>query len=162
MRILNKVSAGLLLFAIILIVAPTGASAAWKQNNIGWWYTEGNSYALGWRNINNTWYYFDSNGYMKTGLAIINGNHYYFNGNGAMLHDTTISNLNIGSDGKITYGKEITSEEVKYIHDISEQDAINRFTTAEVKIAPDNNSNKKSDDDSSTKSNDTVDLDGIN
>ncbi|WP_315069067.1 hypothetical protein [uncultured Clostridium sp.] len=154
MKLLTKLSAGLLLFAIILVVAPTGASAAWKQNNVGWWYTEGNSYALGWKNIDGTWYYFNSNGYMQTGVDYINGNYYYFYNTGAMAHDVAFNDINIGSDGKITYGKKITSEEVKYIHDISEQKTTNRFTTAEIKLPTDNNS--------STKSNDNIDLDGIN
>ena len=63
----------------IMAFNPIGASAEWKQDNTGWWYTEGNSWATGWRQISDKWYYFNSNGYMA--------------------HDTTIDGYNIGSDG---------------------------------------------------------------
>lgn len=51
----------------LIAVAPMKANAEWKQDNTGWWYTEGNSYATGWRSISDQWYYFNDNGYMKTG-----------------------------------------------------------------------------------------------
>ena len=45
-----------------LALNPIGASAEWKQDNCGWWYSEGNSYAIGYRDINGNTYYFDWGG----------------------------------------------------------------------------------------------------
>ena len=38
----------------ILGLSTTGASTVWRYNSKGWWYTEGNSYSKGWRNIGGT------------------------------------------------------------------------------------------------------------
>lgn len=47
-----------LVAASITALTPIGVSAEWKSNYKGWWYTEGNSYATGWRKIDGFWYYF--------------------------------------------------------------------------------------------------------
>lgn len=60
------------------------ANAAWKQNNTGWWYTEGSDYATGWKQIDSQWYYFDSDGYMKTGWVKDSNRWYYLNSTGEM------------------------------------------------------------------------------
>lgn len=39
-----------------------------------------------------------------------------------------------GNTGKIADGMEITEEDLKYLRDIAEQEAVNRFTTAEITI----------------------------
>ena len=65
-------------------ICPVSVSAAWKQDSIGWWNTEGNSYSVGWRSINNTWYYFGSDGYMKTGWINDNSTWYYTDNSGTM------------------------------------------------------------------------------
>jgi hypothetical protein len=75
----KKLISTLLTSILIVGALPIGASAEWRQDNTGWWYTEGSSWATGWREINGKWYYFNSNGYMA--------------------HDTTIDGYNIGSDG---------------------------------------------------------------
>lgn len=49
--------------------------------------------------------------------------------------------------GKIKDSLEVSEEELKYLRDIAEQEAINRFTTAEVTINQTNNNNVSSDTD---------------
>lgn len=80
---LKKIITMGLLSASVLLLAPTGASAAWRQDTTGWWNTEGNSYSRGWRNIGGSWYYFRSNGYMATGW-VNDWGWYYFSPSGAM------------------------------------------------------------------------------
>ncbi|WP_238916869.1 leucine-rich repeat domain-containing protein [Clostridium sp. YIM B02555] len=62
---LTKVIACALVVASVLLLKPIGASAEWKQDKNGWWwYSEGSSWATGWRVINGNLYYFDSRGFM--------------------------------------------------------------------------------------------------
>lgn len=56
-----------------------------------------------------------------------------------------------GNTGKMADSMEITGEELKYLRDIAEQEAVNRFTTAEIKIEQTNHNNIKS----------GMDLDGV-
>lgn len=94
MRKLTKVFAGLLAALTLIIASPIQANAEWKQDSTGYWYTEGNSYATGWRSINGNWYYFYSNGYMAHDCWI---GDYYLNSQGAWTLDVptqTTSNVN--------------------------------------------------------------------
>ncbi|NLK38384.1 MAG: hypothetical protein GX299_09950, partial [Epulopiscium sp.] len=56
-----------------------------------------------------------------------------------------------GDTGKIADSMEISQEELRYLRDIAERDAINRFTTAEIKVDFKNESTIKSD----------MDIDGV-
>ena len=47
-----------------IFAIPMTANAEWKQDNVGWWYADNNSWVTGWQEINNKWYYFNPNGYM--------------------------------------------------------------------------------------------------
>lgn len=76
---LVKVIATTLIVTSVLALNPIGASAEWRQDNHGWWYTEGKSWSIGWRLIDGKWYYFNSDGYMA--------------------YNATIDGYNIGSDG---------------------------------------------------------------
>lgn len=86
-KIQKIISMGIIATTILI---PTMANAEWKQDNTGWWYTEGTSYMQnGWKSINNNWYYFDRNGYMKTGwIQDTNGKWYYLSQSGSMLSNT--------------------------------------------------------------------------
>ncbi|NRY61532.1 hypothetical protein [Clostridium beijerinckii] len=64
----------------VMTFSPLRANAEWKQDNKGWWYTQGNSYSTGWELIGGNWYYFDSDGYMVTNTS---SGGYYLNENGA-------------------------------------------------------------------------------
>lgn len=64
MKKLTKATAGVLVAVSVLALNPIGASAEWKQDNRGWWYSEDDSWATGWRSISGKWYYFDTDGYM--------------------------------------------------------------------------------------------------
>jgi transglutaminase/protease-like cytokinesis protein 3 len=77
---LVKVIVGSLLVTSILALSPIEANAEWKQNSKGWWYTEGNVWATGWKLIDKNWYYFYSDGYMAHDTTI---NGYYLNSGGA-------------------------------------------------------------------------------
>ncbi|ACD53377.1 cell wall-binding protein [Clostridium botulinum] len=88
-----------IMIASVTVLTPITANAAWKQNSTGWWYTQGNSYTMGWCQIDNQWYYFDNNGYMKTGWINDNGNWYYCWSNGQMAHDCYIGNYYLNSKG---------------------------------------------------------------
>ena len=117
---LTKVIASSLIVASVLALNPIGASASWKQNSTGWWYTEGNYWAKGWRLIDKNWYYFYSDGYMAKDTTI---GGYYLNSSGAWTNSTP-SNYGSGLD---SLGQEILNNistenpsfDVEYDGDIS-------------------------------------------
>lgn len=76
---LKRVVALLIISTSIIALSPVGAHASWKEDNIGWWYSEGNLWATGWRKIDGNWYYFYQNGYMAKDTQI-NGYKIYSNG----------------------------------------------------------------------------------
>lgn len=101
MRSLKRLFSGAAAATLILTALPIRANAAWKQDSVGWWYEEGNSWTTGWKQIGEGWYYFDNSGYMKTGWVAINGSWYYFKSNGEMVVDGIIDGYALGKDGKM-------------------------------------------------------------
>jgi len=84
-KFLRKLIVAGVVASTIITLAPVGASAAWINNyNGSWSYTEGYSYATGWRQISGVWYFFDSFGQMRTGWIFSNGEWYYADLSGAM------------------------------------------------------------------------------
>lgn len=61
---ITKLLAGTLVIASLFTLNPIAANAEWKQDNKGWWYTEGSSWARGFRVIDGSLYYFKATGYM--------------------------------------------------------------------------------------------------
>lgn len=84
-----------------------GVNAQWRQDNTGWWYTEGDSWKVGWELIDGQWYYFAKDGYMQTGwLKDSDGKWYYLNEDGKMAHDVSIDGYMLGADGaRIEYSQ---------------------------------------------------------
>jgi len=76
---LTKLITSSLIVTSVLALNPIAASAEWKQNNTGWWYTDESSVSTGWKMIEGNWYYFNSDGYME--------------------HDIVIDGCKLGSDG---------------------------------------------------------------
>lgn len=64
--------------------------------------------------------------------------------------NTNLSNISDNTDD-ISDSLEISEENLKYLRDLAEQDAVNRFTTAEITIEQNNTNNIKSE----------MDLDGV-
>lgn len=149
MNILKRGFLSLMVFMTLIITMPIAANAEWKQDNKGWWYTEGSSWATGWRQIGGQRYYFDANGYMKTGWADINNDYYFFYTNGVMASNATINNFTLGADGKW-----IPTSMVRIKNKLAEEESINKFTSQEVKIVEDN---IKVNNDSDKEGNDDVD-----
>lgn len=99
---LTKIITSSLIIASVLSLNPLGASASWRQNNTGWWYTTDNSYATGWMKIDGQWYYFYSNGYMA--------------------HDTIIDGFKLGSDGACVF-TQLTNNSTEKIVDVTVENA---------------------------------------
>lgn len=88
---LIKVIGNLLIAVSVLALNPIGASAEWRQDDNGWWYSDGSSWSVGQKRIGENVYYFDANGYMSTGWKEINGKWKYFDDNGCNMKETGIA-----------------------------------------------------------------------
>lgn len=75
-----------LISSSIMLLNPLGANAEWKQDNHGWWNTEGNSWSIGWRQLDSKWYYFGQDGYMAHDTIIDN---YKIDNNGVWIQNTS-------------------------------------------------------------------------
>ncbi|WP_244835385.1 hypothetical protein [Clostridium sp. BJN0001] len=96
----------------IFLICPKGASAEWKQDTTGWWYREGDYYALNWRKIDGEWYFFDNKGYLVQDCWVpIDDEWYCFDKDGKMAHDTVIDGNKLDSTGKWVKDKEILTKD---------------------------------------------------
>jgi hypothetical protein len=94
MKNFRRLIASFVMLITFIAITPVAAHAEWKSDNQGWWYTEGNSYATGWRQLDRNWYYFYSDGYMASDTTI---DGYYLNSDGAWT--TNIPSSNNGVSG---------------------------------------------------------------
>lgn len=105
---LKVLIASLLATTTMLTFNSLGAKAEWRQDSVGYWYSQENSYAINWKQIDGVWYYFDTNGYMKKNWILDKGNWYYLDSNGAM--QTGIIQVNgktyyLAESGEVKTGK---------------------------------------------------------
>lgn len=84
---------------LIMVLNPIGASAKWEFDRNGYWYTEGDSYATGWRFIDGYWYYFHSNGYKARGWQKLDEKWYYFDRDGTMVANGLVGGYYVGENG---------------------------------------------------------------
>lgn len=96
---ITKIIANTLVVTLVLVLNQMGASAEWKDDSTGRWYSEGDSWAIGWRNIDAYMYYFDKDGYMKKGWIQDGGKWYYLNDNGTMAKDKDVSGWYLNGSG---------------------------------------------------------------
>ena len=101
--------------------------------------------------ISHSWAYSDAyNSGYDWGEGIGNKASEMFGGyDGANLAENVAATA--ANTGDIKDSMDTSTEELKYLHDIAERDAINRFTTAEIKVEMTNNNNVSS----------SMDLDGM-
>lgn len=106
---LTKVIASLLIAVSALALNPIGASAEWKRDSIGWWYSINDpsrykQYAQGFDVIDGKTYLFGMDGYMKTGWTQLEGSRgnngwYYLYDNGELARNTTIGGYYVNATG---------------------------------------------------------------
>ena len=67
-------------------ILSEAATAGWKHNSAGWWYTysDGTYPVNKWAKIGNKWFHFNSKGYMDTGWLKSGGKWYYLGTDGVM------------------------------------------------------------------------------
>ena len=118
---ITKLIASSLIVISVLGLNPIGASASWKQNSTGWWYTEGSSWATGWRQIDGKWYYFDTDGYMAKNTKI---GTYQLGADGAWVVTTPIvSTTTTNSETSLTVTGTIILDNVGELNPIRPNDA---------------------------------------
>ena len=101
---IKKLILGSLVIATTFALTPISASAEWRHDSKGDWYTESDSYATGWRYIEHfggySWYLFGEDGYVKKGWFQDGGNSYY--GCPFITTDRYVDGYYLNRDGILT------------------------------------------------------------
>ena len=101
------------------LMALSAMAGVWKQDNVGWWYDNGNgtypSNSWQWIDGDNNGtaecYYFDRTGYMLANTTTPDG--YQVNGSGAWVENGTVKTRNVRATGQTGYTKSNSKSEEK-------------------------------------------------
>ena len=101
------------------VMALSAMAGVWKQDNVGWWYDNGNgiypSNSWQWIDGDNNGtaecYYFDRTGYMLANTTTPDG--YQVNGSGAWVQNGTVQTRNVRGTGQTGYTKSNSKSEEK-------------------------------------------------
>lgn len=101
------------------VMAFSAMAGVWKQDNVGWWYDNGNgtypSNSWQWIDGDNNGtaecYYFDRTGYMLANTTTPDG--YQVNGSGAWVQNGTVQTRNVRGTGQTSYTKSNSKSEEK-------------------------------------------------
>ena len=101
------------------LMALSAMAGVWKQDNVGWWYDNGNgtypSNSWQWIDGDNNGtaecYYFDRTGYMLANTTTPDG--YQVNALGAWVQNGTVQTRNVRATGQTTYTKSNSKSEEK-------------------------------------------------
>lgn len=101
------------------VMAFSAMAGVWKQDNVGWWYDNGNgtypSNSWQWIDGDNNGtaecYYFDRTGYMLANTTTPDG--YQVNGSGAWVQNGTVQTRNVRATGQTSYTKSNSKSEEK-------------------------------------------------
>ena len=101
------------------VLAFSAMAGVWKQDNVGWWYDNGNgtypSNSWQWIDGDNNGtaecYYFDRTGYMLANTTTPDG--YQVNALGAWVQNGTVQTRNVRGTGQTTYTKSNSKSEEK-------------------------------------------------
>lgn len=101
------------------LMALSAMAGVWKQDNVGWWYDNGNgtypSNSWQWIDGDNNGtaecYYFDRTGYMLANTTTPDG--YQVNASGAWVENGTVKTRNVRATGQTSYTKSNSKSEEK-------------------------------------------------
>ena len=101
------------------VMAFSAMAGVWKQDNVGWWYDNGNgtypSNSWQWIDGDNNGtaecYYFDRTGYMLANTTTPDG--YQVNASGAWVENGTVKTRNVRATGQTNYTKSNSKSEEK-------------------------------------------------
>lgn len=126
------IALGLLSLSLASISPKEVDAASWVKDRNGWWYSEGNSWATGWRYINGSWYYFNSQGYMAHD-TVIDG--YYVNSNGQWVTSSPATPTKTGASSTVQNGVSNTNSTTDIGEEKAKQIAFNHAGLSSTDIS---------------------------